>query len=323
MLALARDVTGRKEAEGRAGFLADLDRTLQPITDPVEVMATAARMLGRHVGADRCAYAEVEADEDHFRITGDYTRDVPSIVGRFAMSQFGSEALRLSRENEPYVVHDAEEDGRVTGADLEAYRQTSIRAVISVPLHKDGRFVAGMAVHQKAPRRWTSEEVGLLVAVANRCWESIERARAARDLKQSEELYRNVVEQAAESIFLLDLDFLRVLEANATLGATLGYTPEEIRGMSIDLRHKRPPQGERRQQRGARLARGAAPPRIEAVQTQGWRAGGRRDQHQHRALRGPAGDVRRGPRRDRAPAGRAGAGGNPGRRAQPDSPRAP
>ena len=230
---ISTDITRRKETESRAAFLADLDRTLQPITDPDEVMATAARMLGGHVGADRCAYAEVEADEDHFRITGDYTRGVPSIVGRFAMSQFGQEALRLSRENEPYVVHDAEEDGRVTGADLEAYRRTGIRAVISAPLHKGGRFVAGMAVHQKTPRRWTGEEVGLVVAVANRCWESIERARAARDLSQSEELYRNVVEQAAESIFLLDLETLRVLEANAALGTTLGYEPEELKGMSI------------------------------------------------------------------------------------------
>jgi PAS domain S-box-containing protein len=149
------------------------------------------------------------------------------------MSQFGSEALRLSRENEPCVVHDAEEDGRVSGADLEAYRLTSIRAVISAPLHKGGRFVAGMAVHQKTPRRWTSEEVGLLAAVANRFWESIERARAARALRQSEEPYRNVVEQAAESIFLLDLESLRVLEANAALGAPLGYASEELRGMSI------------------------------------------------------------------------------------------
>ena len=230
---ISTDITRRKETEERAAFLADLDRTLQPITDPDEVMATAARMLGEHVGADRCAYAEVEADEDHFSITGDFTRGVPSIVGRFAMSQFGAEALRLSRLNEPYVVDDAEEDGRVTGADLEAYRQTGIRAVISAPLHKGGRFVAGMAVHQKTPRRWTGEEVGLVVAVANRCWESIERARAARNLRQSEELYRNVVEQAAESIFLLDLESLRVLEANAALGSTLGYEPEELKGMSI------------------------------------------------------------------------------------------
>ena len=228
---ISTDITQRKEAEERTRFLAVLDRALQPITAPDEVTATAARMLGEHLGADRCAYAEVEADEDHFRITGDYTRGVPSIVGRFAMSEFGAEALRLSRENEPYVVHDVEEDGRVGGADLAAYRRTGIRAVISAPLHKDGRFVAGMAVHQKTPRRWSREEVGLLVSVANRCWESIERARAARDLRQSEELYRNVVEQAAEGIFLLDGETLRVLEANAALAATLGYAQEELKGM--------------------------------------------------------------------------------------------
>ena len=230
-IGVVEDITQRKEAEERARFLAALDRALQPTVDPDEVMATTARMLGEHLGADRCAYAEVEADEDHFRITGDYTRGVPSIVGRFAMSQFGAEALRLSRENEPYVVYDAEGDGRVVGDDLAAYRRTGIRAVISAPLHKGGRFVAGMGVHQKTPRRWSREEVELVVTVANRCWESIERARAARDLQQSEELYRSVVEQAAESIFLLELDSLRVLEANAALADTLGYAPEELKGM--------------------------------------------------------------------------------------------
>ncbi len=230
---ISTDITRRKETEERAAFLADLDRTLQPITDPDEVTATAARMLGEHVGADRCAYAEVEADEDHFRITGDYTRDVPSIVGRFAMSGFGSEALRLSRENEPYVVHDAEEDARVTGADLEAYRRTGIRAVISAPLHKGGRFVAGMAVHQKTPRRWSGEEVELVRSVANRCWESIERARAARDLRQSEELYRSVVEQATEGIFLFDPKTKRILEANPAFRKMFGYDQEEVGGKTL------------------------------------------------------------------------------------------
>ena len=230
---ISTDITQRKEAEERARFLVALDRALQPVTDPDEVMATTARMLGEHLGADRCAYAEVEADEDHFRITGDYARGVPSIVGRFAMSQFGAEALRLSRENEPYVVYDSEEDGRVTGADLAAYRRTRIRAVISVPLHKDGRFVAGMAVHQKRPRRWSPREVELLAAVANRCWESIERARAARDLRQSEELHRSVVEQAAEGIFLFDPRTKRILEANSAFQKMFGYPPGEVEGITL------------------------------------------------------------------------------------------
>ncbi|MDQ4064188.1 MAG: PAS domain S-box protein, partial [Actinomycetota bacterium] len=203
-VAIRSDITARKDAEEQARFLAYLNQTLQPLMDPDEVVTVAARMLGEHLGADRCAYAEVEADEDHFWITGDYTNGVPSIVGRFAMSQFGREALRLMRTNEPYVVSDAEADERLAAADLMAYRQTQIRAVVSVPLHKAGRFVAGMAVHQKTPRRWSREEIELVANVASRCWESIERARAARSLRQSEERFRSLVVASTSIVWTVD-----------------------------------------------------------------------------------------------------------------------
>jgi GAF domain-containing protein len=68
---------------------------------------------------------------------------------------------------------------------LAAYRQAQIDAVIAMPLLKGGRFVAGMAVHQRAPRRWHDHEVELVRAVAARCWESIERARIDRDLREN------------------------------------------------------------------------------------------------------------------------------------------
>jgi PAS domain S-box-containing protein len=189
---IIRDVTERKGREARDRFLIRLDDAVRTLSDPDEIVAASARLLGEHLRADRCAYAQVEADEDHFLLTGDYTRGVPSIVGRFAMSQFGAEALRLSRVGEPYVVADVEDDPRVTADDLAAYRQTMIRAVVSMPLLKGGRFVAGMAVHQKVPRRWSPQEVELLRAVANRCWESIERARAVRSLRESEAKLRTL-----------------------------------------------------------------------------------------------------------------------------------
>jgi PAS domain S-box-containing protein len=183
-----RDVTEERRLERRVTFLADLGQALQPITDPGEAVATAARMLGEHLGADRCAYAEVEADEDHFLLTGDYNRgDTASIVGTYAMSDFGAEVLRLMREDLPYAVDDVYSDPRVTPADLAAYEQTQIHAVICVPLHKDGRFRAAMAVHQRAPRQWLPDEVDLVRRVTQRCWESIERARALRGLQQSEQ----------------------------------------------------------------------------------------------------------------------------------------
>jgi PAS domain S-box-containing protein len=52
-------------------------------------------------------------------------------------------------------------------------------------------------------------------------------------LKESEGLYRNVVEQVAENIFVLDPDTGRIIQANASLLHSLGYEAGEIRRLSL------------------------------------------------------------------------------------------
>ncbi len=85
-------------------------------------------------------------------------------------------------QNTPFVINDVDADARA-GSDLEAYRQTNIQAVICVPLHKDGKFAAAMAVHQTRARQWSTAEIELVRTVVGRCWESLERTRAARELQ--------------------------------------------------------------------------------------------------------------------------------------------
>ncbi|HEX8293113.1 MAG TPA: PAS domain S-box protein [Pyrinomonadaceae bacterium] len=227
---IIRDITERKGREARDKFLIGLDDAVRTLADPDEIVAASARLLGEHLQVDRCAYAQVEPDEDHFLLTGDYTRGVPSIVGRFAMSQFGAEVLRLSRAGQPYVVEDVEEDPRVTADDLAAYRQTMIRAVISMPLLKGGRFVAGMAVHQKEPRSWSPREVELLGVVANRCWESIERARAARSLRESEAKLRTLTNTVPALVWVSGPDGF-ASEFNDRWFEYTGMTPEQSAGL--------------------------------------------------------------------------------------------
>jgi len=179
----------RSSPDERNRFLVELDDATRSLESPEEITQTAARLLGVYLDVNRCAYADVEPDEDTFNLTGDYNSGVPSIVGRYTFTQFGAECLRLMRADEPYVVTDSETDPR-TEQVRDSYRLTRIRSVICVPLRKKGRFVAAMAVHQITRREWTDDEVELVRRVASRCWESIERARITHELRESERRLR-------------------------------------------------------------------------------------------------------------------------------------
>jgi len=60
-----------------------------------------------------------------------------------------------------------------------------------------------------------------------------ERKQQEEALRQSEALYRTVVEQAEENIFLVDAKSRRVLEANNALLRSLGYMDDELREMTL------------------------------------------------------------------------------------------
>lgn len=202
------ETTQRVVSERRLRFLDELSQRTRLLGDPADVMQETAAMLGRFLGANRCAYAHVHGDEDTFDLVGDYNAGVPSIVGRYRFADFGAEVLRLMRAGEPYVNDNVDLDPVTAGTDLSAYRATRIQAVICVPLHKEGRFVAAMAVHQLVPRHWRPDEIELVQIVVDRCWEALERMRSDQavrdDARQLELLNRTGAALAAE----LDLDAL-------------------------------------------------------------------------------------------------------------------
>jgi PAS domain S-box-containing protein len=200
VLAHGVDVTERRQAEARDRFLVALEEAVRPLTQAADITRACARLLGEHLDADRCVYADVEDDGDTFNLTGDYCRGVPSIVGRYRLSEFGEHVLGLMHSGQVYRADDVDHYRPPLG-DLAAYRQMQIQAVVCVPVLKAGRFVAGMAVHQATPRAWTDEEVDLVAHVANRCWESIERARVERELRWSERRFRAAVDATSNIVW--------------------------------------------------------------------------------------------------------------------------
>ncbi len=181
-------------------FLGELGEATHDITDPERVLAVVAERLGRHLRASRCAYAEVERDEETFTIRQDYTHECRSTTGRYRLSAFGTRAASDQRAGRRLVICDVDvelsaEDGR------ETFNSIDVRAIVCCPLIRAGRLVAMMAVHQTSPRTWAPAEVALVEAVVERCWAYLESARAVRNLAESEARFRQLADAMPQIVW--------------------------------------------------------------------------------------------------------------------------
>ncbi len=64
-----------------------------------------------------------------------------------------------------------------------------------------------------------------------------ERKQTEKSLRESEDKFRSIFEQATDGIMMADTETKRNIEANKAICAMLGYTREEIVGLSIDGLH--------------------------------------------------------------------------------------
>lgn len=235
------ETTARVVSERRLMFLDALTQATRNLEQPEQVMEVAAAMLGRYLGVNRCAYAQVLEDEDTFDLLGDFNDGVGSIVGRYRFTQFGKAVHELMLAGRPYVNDDVDADPRTASGDLSAYRATEIRAVICVPLLRGDRFVAAMAVHEAKPRRWRTEEIELVETVVGRCYDALDRIRTASALREEARLLEILNRTGAALSGELDLQSLlqRVTDAATELtGARFGaffYNGTDERGDALLL----------------------------------------------------------------------------------------
>jgi PAS domain S-box len=195
------DRTEQARAQAHDSFLLMLEDALQNLDDADAICETGATLLGRHLRANRCAYAIVDPDEAAFDIRADYVDGTAHLTGRFHFRDFGSDLLDCLHENRPWVVQDIQVHAPPPRFADPAYRHSGLRATLSAPLHKGGKLVAVVGVHQLQPRVWTAAEIELVRLVAARCWESMERASAQSDLARSAARLRELADAMPQIVF--------------------------------------------------------------------------------------------------------------------------
>ena len=209
-IGVATEITDRKraalalqESEERQAFLLRLSDRLRPLDDARAISSEAARVLGEEIGVVRSLYYEI--DKGDYVTTADYSRGVPSLVGRYPVNSFGPNLLERQMRGETIVVPDV---ALVHSADeARGYTDMQIGAYVGVPLVKDGHLVAGFAVHATTPRVWTAGEVSLVEEVAERTWAAVERAHAEERLQTAHDTFRSLVDRSPFGTYIINSNF--------------------------------------------------------------------------------------------------------------------
>ena len=124
----------------------------------------------------------------------------------------------VARHREPLLLHGEVEDSRF--APLRA--RPEIQSAISMPLLVGGQLVGILNANSLRHRRFTLGDIKALTLIANTASSTIEAARLYSEVKQAEEQYRMIFENAAEGIYQITPEG-RFITVNPAMVRMLGY----------------------------------------------------------------------------------------------------
>jgi two-component sensor histidine kinase len=181
LLNQANEVTRTVNAERRLSFQVSLADRLRGVHDPEEAKQTAVDLLGSYLGAARVGWAEIDEAQGIAFVQRDWTRDpaVTSLAGqRTDIEGFGEEALGLFRAGQLIAIPDIRQLPLGSADRTAAWEAAGVRALITVPLVREGVLKALLYVHEPKPRAWKRSEAAIARDVAERSWAAVEQARA-------------------------------------------------------------------------------------------------------------------------------------------------
>ena len=249
-----------RQREARLQFFDRLAQSTRHLSEASEIMAQTVQALGQKLNGSVCAYADMEPDEDTMNIRADWVADCSgSIVGTYSLAGFGRTAKEQLRAGNALVTCDTlaqlgPEEGR-------GLLDLGLQATVCMPLVRNGKLRALMAVHSSTPRQWGEDDLSLIAETTERSWAYIERVRAEEVLRDSQQHLEAIFNQTGAGIAEADV-VGRFVNVNERFCEIVGRSREELLRLTVtDITH--PEDISENRQLLNRLVVGGEPFRIE------------------------------------------------------------
>ena len=184
-------------------YQVELNQILQQTATARQAKLAVTELLGKTLGASRVLYAEPDLASGVFEATEFFSAPgVASFAGRFA---FDPPVFERYARGDPIVITDVLEDEQFASEqERPEIAAGKVRAVLDIPLVREGQLRSVLSVHQSEPRRWTPVEIELATITAERSWELLDRAQSEEQLRRSEEQFRSTAEAVPGLLFVTD-----------------------------------------------------------------------------------------------------------------------
>lgn len=172
------DITERKQALNRQMALTELGDRLRELSDPREMYALAASLLGESLDIVRAGQGPVDREAQTIDFNVDWNSPgTPSIAGTYAFRDFETYIDDLL-QGRVVVIRDVAGDARTR--DSDAFPRLGVKSLINLPVMERGNLVSVVQVQDDRVRDWSYAELFFIRSVGDRTQDAINRLESEK-----------------------------------------------------------------------------------------------------------------------------------------------
>jgi GAF domain-containing protein len=200
--------------------LGDVGRALSSTLDLDTVLQTIVTRASQLAGTDACSVYEYDATTEtfHLRATHNLDEEMVALARRTPTRKGEGVQGRMAETRQPVQIPDIAVEDAYRGPLRDILLRRGTRALLAVPLLREGELIGGLTVNRKTPGEFSPEVIELLQTFATQSALAIQNARLFREIADKSRLLEAASRHKSE--FLANMSH----ELRTPLNAILGFS---------------------------------------------------------------------------------------------------